>query len=264
MEYGGVYIAGSNTSDIIRYDPARGLDVFVHPEDIPAGAEGVASFCQADGDFFYLPANPDPGKTYTGSLYQLTSSGRIRQMNLPASLYDDVLGFGILVYFGKGRVMLETRPKGPFAIVDFIAGEIERSPVEFPPRGVLQTIVPDFSAEEIYLMRRAKDMSIYFLRYPFKGGYRGDEYILRTEFPAGAATFRDYHLFQYGSGKVDVYNFMFEKQRTIDLAELAVHKYTVMLGFMIVRGRAYVVGLKGPVGAPEGYDLLVFTVKGDE
>ncbi len=264
-EYGGVYIAAGNSSDIYRYDPALGLELYVHPQEIPPGAGGIASFCYADGDFFFIPSVAgDTGESSGGLLYQLTSSGRIRRMEPPEDLYDDVLDFSTLIYLGEGRLLIETHPKGPFAIINFITGAIERHPVEFPPKGQNHVLVPDYSASEVYLIRRAKDKSVYLLRYPFRGGYRGDEYIARRELPAGAATVNDYHMFQYGSGMVDMYDFMFEKQLTVDFAGLAADEYTLMLGLVIVRDHAYVIGMKGSVQSPEGYDLLVFNVKTSE
>jgi hypothetical protein len=239
--------------------------VYAHPREIPPGAGGIESFCHADGDFFFVPSGVgDAGESPGSSLYQLTSGGRIRRMELPEDLYDDVLDFTMLVYLGEGRLLIETRPKGPFAIINFITGAIERHPVEFPPKGLNHVLVPDYGASEVYLVRRAKDKSVYLLRYPFKGGYRGDEYISRRELPAGAATLNDYHMFQYGSGMLDMYDFMFDKQLTVNLGSLAADEYTLMLGFVIVRDHAYVIGMKGPVQSPEGYDLLVFNVKTSE
>jgi hypothetical protein len=49
-------------------------------------------------------------------------------------------------------------------------------------------MVPDFGAEEVYIVRRAKDMSIYFLRFRFGGKYRGAAYAQRREFFSSAAS----------------------------------------------------------------------------
>lgn len=258
-EYGGVYIAAKNTNVIFRYDPVRGIEKYIEPAVIPQDANGVGAFCYADGDFFFRPATGDDyRKKPANILYQLTAGGRIRYQDLPPEVMEDVQDFGILVYLGDGRVLIETHPKGPFAIVDFVANEVERTPASFPERGAVTALVPDYGAREVYLQRRATDMSVYFLRFPFKGAYRGVKYISGRMFFAAAATVEDLHLMQYASGEIHTYDFMYKQVAECDLAKMTETKYSLMLGMTVVDNMAYLVGIKGSVTNPDGYDLLIF------
>ena len=261
-EYGGVYIAAKNTNVVFRYDPVRGIEKYIEPTAIPQDANGVGAFCYADGDFFFRPAT---GENYrkkpANTLYQLTTGGRIRYQDLPPEVMEDVQDFGILVYLGDGRLLIETHPKGPFAIVDFVANEVERTPASFPERGAVAALVPDYGAREVYLQRRATDMSVYFLRFPFKGAYRGVKYISGRMFFAAAATVEDLHLLQYASGEIHTYDFLYKQVAECDLAEMTENKYSLMLGMTVVDNMAYIVGIKGPVTNPDGYDLLIFELQ---
>ena len=261
-EYGGVYIAAKNTNVVFRYDPVRGIEKYIEPNVIPRDAIGVGAFCYADGDFFFRPAAAaDYRKKPSNTLYQLTAGGRIRYQDLPPEVMEDVQDFGILVYLGDGRVLIETHPKGPFAIVDFVANEVERIPASFPERGAVTSLVPDYGAREVYLQRRAADKSVYFLRFPFKGAYRGVKYISGRMFFAAAATVEDLHLLKYASGKIHTYDFLYKQVAEYDLAEMTENKYSLMLGMTVVDNMAYIVGIKGPVTNPDGYDLLIFELK---
>jgi len=265
-EYGGLYIAGANTNSIFYYDMQDGLRIAVEPPVVPPGAEGVGAFCYVDGDFFYRPAvGPGPAADLPPPLYQLTAQGRIRPYDLPWEPFQEVRELGLIVYLGDGKLLLETRPRGPFATVDLITGNALRLPTEPPLRGVVQAMAADFGAKEVYLIRRAKDMSIYFLRYALKGTYRGPAYIHRREFFDAAASVGDTHLVQYTSGLVDLYDFRWSRFRTFDFAKLAGSNYSMFLGLTTVWDKAYLIGQRGHMGKPEGYDLLVFNInKGKE
>lgn len=259
IEYGGVYIASGNSFIIYRYDPVRGLEKFIEPVASPPDIEGIGAFCPAEGDFFFRPSDAISyqGKS-SNRLYQMTRGGRIRAQDLPDEIMEDVQDFGILVYLGDGRVLMETDPKGPFAIYDFVANEVERAPSGFPGRESVERMVADYGAMEAYVIRRAVDKSVYFLRFPFKGGYRGVEYIQRREFFAGAVTVEGVHLIQYASGRVDTYDFMYNRLATCELAALTEKDYAMMLDMAVVDNLAYVIGAYGPGMNPSGYDLLIF------
>jgi hypothetical protein len=264
QEYGGVYISGGNVNTIFRYHPMEGLNTYIEPVEVPSDARGVGAFCYADGDFFFRPVvPPEPNVGGLPAVYQLTRQGRIRLYELPDEAFEEVRDLGVIVYIGDGKLLFETTPRGPFATVDMVTGEALRHPTEPPPREAVQTLVPDFGAREIYVVRRAKDMSIYFLRYSFDGSYRGPAYIHRREFLAAAASSGDVHFIQYASGMVDTYDFRFTQTGSFDFRKLAPPGYKIFLGFTIVWDMAYLVGQRGPVGSPKGYDLLVFRmVKG--
>lgn len=259
IEYGGVYVAGGNSIIIYRYDPVRGLEKFIEPVASPPDMAGIGAFCPAEGDFFVRPsaALSHQGKP-SSRLYQMTRGGRMRVQELPDEIMEDVQDFGILVYLGDGRVLIETDPKGPFAIYDFVANEVERAPTGFPVRESVDRMVADYGAMEAYVMRRAVDKSVYFLRFPFKGGYRGVEYIQRREFFAGAETVEGVHLVLYAVGMVDTYDFMYNRLATCELGALTEKEYSMMLDLAVVDNLAYVIGAYGPGMNPDGYDLLVF------
>jgi hypothetical protein len=260
-EYGGLYIAGGNSNRIFHYDTQEGLRIAVEPSDVPPGAEGVGAFCYVDGDFFYRPAvESGVGTGLAPALFQLTAQGMVRPYELPSEPLQEVCELGLIVYLGEGKLLLETRPRGPFATLDLITGNVLRLPTEPPLRNVVQTMVADYGAKEVYLIRRAADMSIYFLRYAFKGTYRGPAYIHRREFFAAAASVGDIHLIQYASGLVDAYDFRYTRLKTFDFAKLAGSNYSMFLGFTTVWDKAYLIGQRGPKGKPEGYDLLVFNL----
>jgi hypothetical protein len=262
QEYGGVFIGAGNSNAILQYDPVEGLKTYIQPAEIPAGAEGIGAFCYANGDIFFHPGEKTiAAEGGVPDIYQLTRNGRIRKYVLSDTGFEDVRNLGAMVYVDPGRLLVETSPRGPFATLDLISGTTLRYPTEPPPGGTIQKAVPDFGAGEVYVERRAKDLSIYFLRYTFKGTYRGPAYVHRRALFVAAATHRKVHLIQYVSGAVDVYDFRFTQLSTFDLAKVTTGKYDAYFGLTVVWGTAYVIGQKGPIDNPTGYDLLVYKVK---
>ncbi len=263
IEYGGIFIAGGNTNAIYKYHPDEGLTTVVEPQDVPEGVEGVGAFCYADGDFIFRPLVDKATPTnQLPRIFQLTRNGHIRQYNLPSESFEDVRDIGILVYLGDGKLLLETRPRGPFGTIDLVTGEVVREPAQPPPLDTVQNMVADYGAKETYLVRRAKDMSVYLLRYTFKGTYRGPAYVQRREFIASASSVENNHFLQYASGLVDWYDFQYVRQGTIDVNKLVEADYGLYTGFTILGRTVYLIGQKGTVLEPRGCDLLVFNLKG--